>query len=545
MPGGSRRSESSCSGCGHARLGLRDGLCRRCWLAAPERPKPVRDRVGKLAALRDAGLDPFAHSFSRTHTLGAARELFEKQQSRTRATDIEQGGEQQTVSVAGRLVSYRDLGGSAFAHIDDGGAELQIHLRRNKLDADSKATQPLLDLGDWVGVEGELFRTRRGEITVRVATVRLLSKSLRPLPLGKRVSGGASDEGGTGKAWGTLTDPETRYRQRYADLAVNPEVRELFKTRTRTVTAMRQFLDERGYLEVETPVLQPVYGGAAARPFVTEHNQLKRTMYLRIADELYLKRLVVGGLDRVYEIGHDFRNEGIDRTHNPEFTMLELYCAFADYSDMMDLVEELVTTAARAAAGGTTCEYDGRIVDLGTPWKRVRWADAFRGAVRADPARISVEDLRAALKKRGREDAANLSRVQLLDALFADLVESQVTDPVIFYDHPIEMSPLAKPCRDDPRYAERFEVLVAGFELANAFSELNDPIDQFDRFARQAALRAEGDDEAMVVDEDYLRALEFGLPPTGGLGLGVDRLLMLLTGKTSIREVVLFPMLRA
>ena len=398
----------------------------------------------------------------------------------------------------------------------------------------------LLDLGDWVGVEGTIFRTRRGEVTVRVTRLELLSKTLRPLPFGKE----EILDSGERIVHSGFSDVAQRYRQRYADLAVNPEVREVFRTRTRITTELRRWLDDRGFIEVETPVLQPLYGGALARPFTTHHQSLDQEMYLRIADELYLKRLIVGNMDRVYEIGHDFRNEGIDRTHNPEFTMLELYFAYADYREVMELTETLVSDVALAVTGTTTFEWDGMTVDLAAPWKRVSWADAFTNATGLDPKTAPRDELVSAAKRSGREDAGDLSRVQLLDTLFSAEVEDRIVDPTIVYDHPIEMSPLAKPKRGDAAFAERFEAIVCGFELVNAFSELNDPMDQWRRFADQAALKAAGDDEAMSIDEDYVRALEYGMPPTGGFGMGVDRLVMLITGQTSIRDVVLFPVLR-
>ena len=398
----------------------------------------------------------------------------------------------------------------------------------------------MLDLGDWIGVAGELFRTRTGEITVRVENFELLSKSMRPLPLGKTE---VTDEGESVVHSG-FADVESRYRQRYADLAVNPEVRAVFMTRATVISTLRAKLDAEGYLEVETPVLQPQYGGAFARPFTTYHHSLDRTLFLRIADELYLKRLIVGQLDRVYEISKNFRNEGIDRTHNPEFTMLELYRAFADYHTMMDTAEELVTAAATAVTGGLEITYDGHPVDLSPPWKRVTFFEAIENFAGFDARSASTEELRRRVRDAGRGDSEELNRTKLLDIVFSEWVEPELVNPTIVYDYPIEMSPLAKPKRGDPALAERFEVVVAGTELVNAFSELNDPIDQWERFAEQAAERAAGDDEAQGLDEDYVRALEYGLPPTGGLGLGIDRLVMLLTDRTTIREVILYPIMR-
>ncbi|MYA32732.1 MAG: lysine--tRNA ligase [Gemmatimonadales bacterium] len=530
-----------CPPCGSAFPELRDGVCAACWYASRERPKPVRDRFAKLARLRELGVEPFGHAFDRSHELGEALAMFEDLEEVTEgAADGGGAPELDDVRVAGRILSYRDLGGSAFAHIGDRDGRLQIHLRRNLLGDDGSALMDLLDLGDWIGVGGAVFRTRRGEVTVRAESLTLLTKTLRPPPFGKEEVA----EDGRRVVHSGFSDQASRYRQRYADLAVNPDVREVFRIRSRIVTELRRWLDARGFLEVETPILQPLYGGALARPFSTHHHRLDRKMFLRIADELYLKRLIVGNLDRVYEIGHDFRNEGVDRTHNPEFTMLELYFAFADYEDVMRLTETMIGDVAREVMGTTRFEYAGAVVDLAAPWARIRWDEAFSEAAGLDPREAGDEELRALARKTGRADADELSRGQILDALFSELVEGRITGPVIVYGHPIEMSPLAKPMRGEPAFAERFEVVVCGFELVNAFSELNDPADQWERFAAQQRLRDAGDQEAMEIDEDYVRALEYGLPPTGGFGLGVDRLVMLMTGQTSIRDVILFPILR-
>ncbi len=531
----------NCPACGSGAQGLRDGVCTACWYASTDRPRPVRDRFAKLARLRELGVEPYGHAFDRSHELRAALAAFEEAEAASgEATGGEAVVEVDGVRVAGRILSYRDLGGSAFAHLGDRDGRLQIHLRRNLLGDEGSTLMDLLDLGDWVGVEGALFRTRRGEVTVRAESLVLLAKTLRPPPFGKE----EVTPDGERVVHSGFSDQASRYRQRYADLAVNPEVREVFRIRSRIVTELRRWLDARGFLEVETPILQPLYGGALARPFSTHHHRLDRKMFLRIADELYLKRLIVGNLDRVYEIGHDFRNEGIDRTHNPEFTMLELYFAFGDYEDVMRLTETMIGDVAREVMGTTRFEYGGTVVDLAAPWTRLRWDEAFAEATGLDPRDAAVADLRALAGKAGRADADELSRVQVLDVLFSELVEHRITDPVIVYGHPIEMSPLAKPMRGEPDFAERFEVIACGFELVNAFSELNDPADQWNRFAAQRRLKEAGDREAMEIDEDYVRALEYGLPPTGGFGLGVDRLVMLLTGQTSIRDVVLFPMLR-
>ncbi len=373
---------------------------------------------------------------------------------------------------------------------------------------------------------------------MRVDSVEMLAKSLRPLPFGKEevVDGQAVRHSG-------FADPEQRYRQRYADLAVHPEVRALFRARSRMIGAMRAFLDARDFLEVETPVLQPLYGGAAAKPFVTHHNALDMPLFLRIADELYLKRLIVGGLERVYEIGHDFRNEGIDRTHNPEFTMLEFYQAYADYGDMMTVVEALVTEAGRAV-GSADAALAGRAPPFSPPFPRVEWLPALNAALGREAMAASDDELRAEARRHGVERTDDLSRPKLLDELFQALVEAKIEQPTFVVDYPRELSPLAKPKRGNPDLTERFELFAGGRELANAFSELNDPIDQRARFDAQARLRAAGDEEAAGVDEDYLRAMEYGMPPTGGVGIGLDRLFMYLTGTANIRDAILFPTMR-
>ncbi len=525
---------SACPGCGEPADALRDGVCLSCWYEAPERPKPVRDRFAKLQELRALGVEPYAYSYDPTHELSSARAVFEESEA---GDGTEDPG---PVRVAGRILSYRDMGKSAFAHIGDRSGRLQVYFKQDVLRDGDGALLALLDLGDWIGVAGPLFRTRTGEVTVRAEELSLLAKTLRPLPFGKE----EVQESGERIVHSGFSDVESRYRQRYADLAVNPDVREVFTIRTRLTTGFRTWLDARGFLEVETPILQPQYGGALARPFTTRHETFDRTLYLRIADELYLKRLIVGNLDRVYEIGKDFRNEGIDRTHNPEFTMLELYYAYADYEDVMTLAEKMVTDVMKDVRGTLSLEFDGVSVDWSRPWKRRTYAEAFEDEIGFDPHVTPEATLRELARAAGREDAAELSRVQLLDILFSAHVEQGIVDPTIIYDHPIEMSPLAKPKRGNPACAERFEVVVCGFELINAFSELNDPIDQWTRFSEQDRLRTEGDAEAHGVDEDYVRALEYGLPPTGGLGLGLDRLAMIVTGRSTIREVILYPILR-
>jgi len=494
-------------------------------------------RLDKLAELRRRGIEPFGYAWDVSHDTIAARAAFERRE----AEDGNAERPDERIRLAGRLLSVRSHGKTMFADLADREGRIQLYLRSQDLGAEAFEVAGLLDLGDWIGVEGHVFRTRMGEITLRVFAFELLAKSLRPLPLGKEEM---DEETGERRVYGGFSDIEQRYRQRYADLAVNPEVRATFATRARIVASLRHFLDERGFIEVETPVLQPLYGGASARPFTTHHNTLDIDLYLRIADELYLKRLIVGGMERVYEISKDFRNEGIDRTHNPEFTMLEFYQAFADYNAMMTLVEQMLAFVVHETTGGSSLVTGGRTVDFTPPFPRLGYLDALREHGGMDVAAASIEQLRGAAAKAGVEDAATLSRPRLLDELFKVWVEPHLDGPVFIVDYPKELSPLAKPKRGNPALVERFELFVLGRELANAFSELNDPIDQRERFEAQAALLRAGDDEAQVLDEDYLRALEYGMPPTGGVGIGVDRLTMVITDQASIRDVILFPTMR-
>jgi lysyl-tRNA synthetase class 2 len=394
----------------------------------------------------------------------------------------------------------------------------------------------LLDLGDHIGVEGPLFRTKRGEVTLSVQRFALLAKALRPLPLGK--------EDDSGVRHGDLTDPEQRYRQRYADLAVHPEVREVFRVRAAVIRSIRAFLDGRGYLEVETPVLQPLYGGATATPFKTHYDALDATFYLRIADELYLKRCIVGGFERVYEIAHDFRNEGLSRFHNPEFTMAEWYEAYADYEATLALTEEMVASIAREVCGATTLERHGATLSFDRPFARKDFYTLVTDTAGVDLSRAGDTELRAALRRRAVTNADQLSGPKLVDEVFKTYAEPTLIQPTFVLDYPVALSPLAKPKRGDPARVERWELFVLGREIANSFSELNDPDEQRRRFEEQGRLRAAGDTEAHQLDEDFLRALEYGMPPTGGVGLGVDRLVMILTDRPSIRDVILFPMLR-
>ena len=498
----------------------------------------MRARREKLDALREMGVEPFAYSYATTHRSGGAERDFEAAEA---AETLDEGGYGPSVAMAGRMVSFRSHGKSAFADLDDADGRIQVYVKRNVVGDEAYALLALLDLGDWIGVRGPLFRTRTGQVTVEVRELTLLAKSLRPLPLGKTETDETTGEVVTHSGF---ADVESRYRQRYADLSVNPTVREVFRTRGRIVTEIRRFLDGEGFLEVETPVLQPLYGGASARPFVTHHNALDRTLYLRIADELYLKRLIVGGMEKVYEISKDFRNEGLSRFHNPEFTMLEFYQAFADYEDMMALVERLILRLAELVSPDSTVTFQGQRVDFKAPFARMPLLDGLSEAMGVDPMSLSVDELADRARSLGLGDLEGAGKGKLLDKLFGELVQPALVQPTFVTDYPKELSPLAKPKRGAPELTERFELFVAGEEIANAFSELNDPIDQRSRFEAQAALREAGDDEAQQVDEDYIRALEYGLPPTGGVGIGIDRLVMLLTDQASIRDVILFPALR-
>ena len=507
-------------------------------LASEELSRVRQHRYDKLDAIRERGLEPYAYAYDRTHLAVEAVALFDQAEQ---ASALDENGQAEGVSVAGRITSYRSHGKSAFAHLEDRSGQVQIYFRKDVLGDERFETLELLDLSDWIGVEGILFRTRTGEVTVRVQNWTLLSKSLRPLPRGKTET---DSETGERSTFSGFTDKEARYRQRYADLAVNPEVREVFRTRAKIISELRSFLDGEDFLEVETPALQPLYGGAAARPFLTKHNALDRTLYLRIADELYLKRLIVGGLERVYEICKDFRNEGVDRFHNPEFTMLEFYQAFIDYRGIMDLTERMLEQVVRSATGSLEVVYQGHELNFAGPYERVPMLGSLSDALGADVAVLSADDLRSHAERLKVPDLEGAGWGKLIDKLFGELVQPKLIQPTFVMDHPRELSPLAKPHRDNPDLTERFELFIAGEEIANAFSELNDPVDQRQRFEEQARLKEAGDDEAHPIDEDYVRALEYGMPPTGGLGMGIDRLTMLLTDQPSIRDVILFPTLR-
>ena len=478
-------------------------------------------RIAALAAMRDAGTNPYPYRFDRSHTLGEIRRDHDA---------LEPGTETDThVNVAGRIMLKRDQGKLVFATLQDRTGSLQLFVSRAVVGDDAFDAIADLDLGDWVGVEGIVMSTRKGELSIKVASLQLLSKAIRPMP----------------DKWHGLTDTDTRYRQRYADLIGNEESRRMFEIRHAVIASFRRTLHDRGFIEVETPVLHVEAGGAHARPFVTHHNALDMQLFLRIALELHLKRLIVGGMERVYEIGRVFRNEGISTRHNPEFTMMELYQAFADYTDIMDLTEALITQSAIDATGSSVVTIDGEVVDLAQPWRRVRMIDLVAQAtgITVHPSQPR-EELVALAHKHNVKVEAHHGTGKIIEELFEATCENALRAPTFVTGHPVEVSPLARVDRNDPFLTERFELFVGGRELANAYSELNDPVEQRLRFEDEQASKEAGNAEAGTVDEDYLRALEFGMPPTGGLGIGIDRLVMLIGGAQSIRDVILFPTLR-
>lgn len=502
-----------------------------------ERPDALtdqeRERRSSLEALRAKGVEPYGYSYNRTRFSFEALALFDEN-----APDAHP-----RAAIAGRILGIRRMGKASFFHLQDEYGKIQLYFKTNDL-ADRYELLHYLDLGDIIGAEGFMFRTRTGEITLHVESFEILAKALRPLPVVKEETDPVTGETIRHDAF---SDKELRYRQRYVDLIVNHEIRNTFRIRAKIISAIRRFFDARGYLEVETPVLQPIYGGAYARPFVTHHNALDFDLFLRIADELYLKRLIVGGLaDGVYEIAKDFRNEGMDKNHSPEFTMAEIYIAYHDYAWMMTFVEELFGEIAREVTGGRTqvTLADGTAIDLTPPFRRLSMFDSIREATGTDVSEMNEDELRITAKKFGVELEAGAGAGKIIDELFSAKVEHTLIQPTFITDYPISMSPLAKKHKTTEGLVERFELYINGQEIANAFSELNDPIDQRNRFEEQARLKARGDEEAMILDEDFLRAVEFGMPPMAGLGFGVDRLTMLLTGEESIRDVVLFPAMR-
>lgn len=486
-------------------------------------------RRDKLNALRELGINPYpADLFPVNHTSKQVKENFE---------------EGKKVILAGRLMSVRDQGKASFAELQDSDGRIQLYFNRDMLCQGEDKTlynqvfKKLTDLGDFIGIEGELFMTKVGAMCVRVDDFKMLSKTLKPLPLPK------TDE--EGHVFDAFTDPELRYRMRYVDLVVNPHVKEVFMKRTKLFTAMRTFFNEAGYMEVETPVLQSIPGGAAARPFITHHNSLDIPLYMRIANELYLKRLIVGGFDGVYEFSKNFRNEGMDRTHNPEFTAMEIYVAYKDYNWMMEMTENLLEYCALQVNGTTEATFGEHKVNFKAPYARITMTDAIKQFTGFDITGKSEDELREAAKSMGIEVNDTMGKGKLIDEIFGEKCEGNFIQPTFITDYPKEMSPLCKSHRDNPDLTERFELMVCGKEIANAYSELNDPIDQRERFENQMALAAKGDDEANgIIDEDFLRALEYGMPPTSGLGIGMDRLIMFLTNNQSIQEVLFFPQMR-
>ena len=485
-------------------------------------------KLDKLAKIKALGINPYPTHYDRTHYTSEIIDQFEV---------FEQSKEY--VAVAGRILSLRRMGKALFCHIRDGKGKIQIYVRSDKVPPVQFELMALVDIGDFIGVKGVVFKTKTGEITVAAEDVQLLSKTLLPLPIVK-----TEEIDGKTIVYDAFADVELRYRRRYLDLAVNPEQKDIFVKRANVILAMRRFLEGKGYVEVETPVLQPIYGGANARPFKTHHNALDIELYLRIADELYLKRLIVGGFEGVFEISKDFRNEGIDRLHNPEFTMMELYVAYKNYQFMMMLVEEMVSFIAQEVTGSFLITYQGQTIDLTPPWERLTMYSAIKRYIGYDVAAADYEKLKAIAKDLGLEVESFWGTGKIIAELYSEFVEKNLKGPIFIIDFPREVSPLAKMNQSDTSLVERFEAVIAGFELANAYSELNDPIDQKQRFLEQMARRKLGDEEAQVLDEDYVMALEYGMPPTTGLGIGIDRLAMLLTDTTSLRDIILFPQMK-
>ena len=496
-----------------------------------------QDRLAKLSRLEELNIPAYPNRVERSHTCQAATAAYEAVEAEGElAESIE-------VIVCGRIRRQNIKGRVTFMHIEDGSGRVQLMIRQNDVGEEVYALvqDKLLEMDDFVQAGGVMIRTRAGEVSVQVFDLKLLAKALSPLPVIKE----KVEDDGTVARFGAFTDTESRYRQRYADLAVNPDVREVFVKRSKTISAIRRFLDGEGFLEVETPILQPIYGGAAARPFVTHHNQLDQDLFLRISFELYLKRLLVGMYDGVYEIGRDFRNEGVSFKHNPEFTQVEFYKAYIDYNGVMDLTERMIAFAAEQVTGGTTITYQGNVLNLAPPWKRITMRDAIRECAGIDYVEHpDAESLAVAMQDKGMDVKPGMTWGKLIDDLLGTKVEPTLIQPTFILDYPRDISPFAKMLPGDPRHVERFEFFIAGMEMGNAFTELNDPRDQEARFLEMGRLYDTEDDEATPLDEDYLRAMRYGMPPCGGWGMGVDRLAMLLTDQRSIRDVLLFPHLR-
>jgi len=497
----------------------------------PELSEQEQIRRNSLEEIKNLGINPYPpETFEISHKSSQVHTLFEKDEEALK-----------DITLAGRIMSRRIMGSASFAEIQDSSGRIQVYLRRDDIcPTEDKILyntvfKKLLDIGDIIGIRGFAFRTQVGELSVHVKELFILSKSIRPLPVVKEAEG---------KVYDAVTDPEFRYRQRYVDLIVNPESRELFMKRTRIYNSLRNLFNERGYLEVETPVLQPIPGGAAARPFITHHNSLDIPLYLRIADELYLKRLIVGGYDGVYEFSKDFRNEGMDRNHNPEFTVMEIYVAYKDYRWMMDFTEEMIEKVALDLQGTTKVQVGDQEIDFKRPYKRVTMLDAIKESTGFDISGMDEAGLRSVAKSLEVEVDDSMGKGKVIDAIFGEKAEPHMIQPTFLMDYPVEMSPLCKKHRDNPELTERFELIVNGKELCNAYTELNDPIDQLERFKEQLKLSEKGDDEAMFIDMDFVRALEYGMPPTSGMGMGMDRLVMLMTNQTSIQEVLFFPQMK-
>lgn len=487
----------------------------------------IKRRFEELDELTKKGIETFAYSYE----INSNSEIIKK-------NFVE--GNEFNVRIAGRLMAIRRMGKASFAHIQDDKGRIQIYLKKDEI-GDAYDSFKLMDIGDIIGIEGFVFKTKTGEISVHTRELKLLCKSLQPLPIAKEIT----DEQGNKVIFDQFADKELRYRKRYVDLIVNPDIKEVFIKRSKIISSIRSFLDSNEYLEVETPILQPLYGGAAARPFITHHNTLDTELYLRIADELYLKRLIVGGFNGVYEISKDFRNEGMDKFHNPEFTMLELYVPYKDYNWMMEFVEKMFEFVCQNVFNTLNFNVDGNEINFKAPWKRVSMIEAIEQKTGLNVLNCSIDELKESAKKLGIEISTIHSRAKFIDEIFSVTVEPDLIQPTYIIDYPMELSPLAKKHRSKEGVVERFEGYVLGREICNAFSELNDPIDQRKRFEAQGKMKEEGDEEAHQIDEDFIRALEFGMPPTAGLGVGIDRLVMLLTNQPSIRDVMFFPQMKS
>ncbi len=474
-------------------------------------------RIEKLEKLKTLGVNPYPYKFTRTHKISKIR------------NSIDEMMDNDTVLISGRIMAKRGHGKTVFADIEDTTGKMQVYFRKDKLEEKQFEVVGLIDIGDFLGVSGEIFKTGTGEITILVKNFEFLSKSLLPLP----------------EKWHGLQDKEIRYRKRYLDLIMNKNAKEIIVTRAKIIGKMRELLNNREFIEVETPVLQPLYGGAFAQPFKTHYNVLDRDYFLRISDELYLKRLIIGGIERVYEICKDFRNEGIDRQHNPEFTMMEAYQAYADYTDMMELTEYIVTGICKSILDDSKIRFQENEIDLSIPWRRLNFYEGIESFTNEDLSSSTRDEIYSFAKEHGIDIDENASKGKILDELFSELVQPRLIQPTFVVDYPLDISPLAKKHRLNPEFVERFEPFVGGMEIGNAFSELNDPFDQRQRFENQQKMKKMGDNETQQLDEDFLEAMEYGMPPTGGLGLGIDRLVMLLTNSPSIREVIIFPQLKA